>query len=207
MMPRAGCQKCTPSNSSAPRRSWPLPSPSAALGLLGVFCSAMIYITTRRAFWSGELVFTKFFGTTFLLGTSATAAILAWMALFTPTPMAGPAQMFSVIAVILGGALLGWESAHFQNALTNEESTDHRSAKVMWHLRRALLLARAALSAGAIVAMLSAMASNGIAASVSATLSCLLACAAQVIERYFFFTAVIAPRMPGPLVPDSTPRA
>jgi hypothetical protein len=43
---------------------------------------------------------------------------------------------------------------------------------------------------------------SGIGLAAMATLSGLLLCGAQVIERYFFFTAVVAPRMPGPLVPE-----
>ncbi len=57
---------------------------TAALGVAGVFCSAMIYVDTRRAFWSRELTFTKFFGTTFLLGAAGVVALLAWLTVPVP---------------------------------------------------------------------------------------------------------------------------
>ena len=49
--------------------------PAAALaGLAGVFCSVMIYVDTRRAFWSLPLVGFKFFMTGVVLGVPAAAA-------------------------------------------------------------------------------------------------------------------------------------
>src|SRR6185295_7221714 len=39
-----------------------------ALGLIGVFCSVMVYAATRRAHWRGSLTGPRFFATTLLLG-------------------------------------------------------------------------------------------------------------------------------------------
>ena len=51
--------------------------PAAAIaGLLGVLCSVMIYVDTRREFWSAQQSFPKFFGTVLLLGT-ATALVFS----------------------------------------------------------------------------------------------------------------------------------
>ena len=47
---------------------------AAVAGLLGVFCSAMIYVDTRREFWSASQCFAKFFGTTLLLGAASALA-------------------------------------------------------------------------------------------------------------------------------------
>jgi len=180
----------------------PLALATSALGLLGVFCSAMIYVDTRRSFWSGELVFTKFFGTTFLLGTAGVAVILAWVGISAPASVTETARLFLGMATVAGGALLGWESQHFRRALAGEAAPDHRSAQIMWHLRRPLLVGRVALFAGAMILSLFAIPEGGIRLAAMATLSGLLLCGAQLIERYFFFTAVVALRMPGPLVPE-----
>src|SRR6185312_1793699 len=47
---------------------------AAATGALTVSCSAMIYIKTRREFWSATQAFGKFIGTTALLGAAAALA-------------------------------------------------------------------------------------------------------------------------------------
>ena len=46
---------------------------AAALGVLGVFASAMVYIDTRRPFWSATLVSVKFAATVLLLGAGLAA--------------------------------------------------------------------------------------------------------------------------------------
>lgn len=67
----------------------PLAASAAALGLLGVFCSAMIYIDTGRRYWGKGPTFLRFFGTTGL----AAAAV------------AGPAVFAVTLAAIV---LLEW---------------------------------------------------------------------------------------------------
>jgi Fe-S-cluster-containing dehydrogenase component/DMSO reductase anchor subunit len=178
----------------------PLAIITAALGLLGVFCSAMIYIDTHRVFWSRELTFIKFFGTTFLLGSAGTAAVLAWTHVFTGAPLSTAAITFAIIATVIRTALFGWEFRNFRHALGDAEHPNHRSAMIVWNLRRPLVHARAVLFAGSTLFGLVAIAHSGLFTAICATLSFLLTFASQVIERYFFFTAVIAPRMPGPLV-------
>ena len=48
---------------------------TALTGLLGVICSAMIYVDTRREFWSALQSFGKFLGTALLLGAATTFSI------------------------------------------------------------------------------------------------------------------------------------
>ncbi len=45
-------------------------SGTALAGLGGRVCSVMVYVDTRRPFWSLKLVGGKFFGTMLLLGTA-----------------------------------------------------------------------------------------------------------------------------------------
>ena len=51
---------------------------AAVIGLATITCSAMIYVKTRREFWSAAYSFGKFFGTTGLLGAASTLATLAF---------------------------------------------------------------------------------------------------------------------------------
>ena len=182
----------------------PLVVVTAALGLLGVWCSAMIYVDTRRVFWKRELTFTKFFGTALLLGTSGAAAVLGWTAVFTGAALSGVAQTFVLLAILIGTALCGWEFHDFRSALSDGHAANHRSALTVWQLRRPLLFARlGSLVVSALFGLL-ASTSTGATSAGCATLGFVFALGAQFIERYFFFTAVVAPRMPGPLAPSSS---
>ena len=83
---------------------------SALLGLVSVFCSAMIYVDTRRPSWASSLTFPRFFGSTFLLGSSAAASVLS----FLTSP--GGAEFFSTAhiagwsAMAIRTILFFWES-------------------------------------------------------------------------------------------------
>ena len=182
----------------------PLAGVTAVLGLVGVYCSAMIYVDTRRAFWSRELTFVRFFGTTFLLGTAATAAVLAWTG---GGAAGGVASAFAIVATVIRAALFGWEFQNLRRSLGDAGDPNHRSALVIWTLRRPLVLAHAGLFGGSTLFGLLAITGAGWSGAACATLSFLLTVASQTIERYFFFTAVVAPRMPGPLSSAASTRA
>jgi len=178
---------------------------TAALGLIGVFCSAMIYVDTRRAFWSRELTFTKFFGTTFLLGAAGVVALLAWIVV--PIPALSLVAILATVATLIRAALFGWEFTGFQQALQDPAHLHHRPALLAWTFQQPLLYARIALFAGAISLGLVPILQAGPIAAGCATLAFLLTFVSQVIERFSFFTTVVAPRMPGPLVPETPTHA
>ena len=178
---------------------------TAALGLAGVFCSAMIYVDTRRAFWSRELTFTKFFGTTFLLGAAGVVALLAW--LVVPVPALPLVAILATVATLIRAALFGWEFTGFQQALQDSTHVHHRPSLLAWEFQRPLLYARIGLFAGAILFGLAPIMQAGPIAATCATLAFLLTFASQIIERFSFFTTVVAPRMPGPLVSETSTHA
>ena len=162
------------------------------LAFVGVACSAMVYVDTRRPFWRSYLTFTKFFGTALLLGSAGAGAVLAWFA-----PGEG-ARAFAVAATVIRAALFGWEFLQFHHALADRENPTHDSARTVWQLLRPLVFARGFLFVTATVAGLFAIGTSGTLSAVLATLSFGLTLGSQLIERAIFFTAVIAPRMPGP---------
>ncbi|MDB6155657.1 MAG: hypothetical protein JWL90_4110 [Chthoniobacteraceae bacterium] len=167
----------------------PLAIFTAMLAFLGVYCSAMIYIDTQRPFWKRELTIPRFFGTTILLGCSGAASILAWL---------NPAGQADLTALLLSGAallriaLFTWESQNFTADLADTEELNHRSALTIWSLRRPLLWLFCALSAGAVLASFIGATHRG-----GAMIAFALSFGAHLVERYFYFTAVVAPRMPG----------
>ena len=175
----------------------PLALATATLAMLGVYCSAMIYIDTRRAFWSTPLVFTKFFGTALLLGTAGCAAALGWQHALTSAAVADAARVFAIVATIIRTALFGWEATNLRRVLADPEDLTHRSMLTIWRLCRPLVFARAMLFAGSTLFAVLAITHGGWFAAIYATVSFVLTFASQAIERYFFFTATVAPRMPG----------
>jgi DMSO reductase anchor subunit len=179
------------------RFATPLAHATTALGLFSVFCSAMIYVDTRRLFWSREQVFTKFFGTSLLLGAAGAAMLLAWSESFAELT-----RTFAIAATIIRTALFGWEFQTFYAAWRNENDSTHRSALTMWQLLRPLVIVRVALFFVSTAFGVLAISHTGSLAAFCATLSFGFTALSQLIERYLFFTAVVAPRMPGPLAPS-----
>ena len=175
----------------------PLAIITAALAGLGVYCSAMIYIDTRRAFWGAPLVFTKFFGTALLLGAAGCAAALGWQQALTGAAVADAARTFAIAATIIRTALFGWEAMNLHHGLADPKEPAHRSMLTIWKLCRPHLVARAALFVSSTLFGVLAIMQGGLSAAIFATISFALTFASQAIERYFFFAAVVAPRMPG----------
>ncbi len=164
---------------------------AALLGMVGVACSAMVYVDTRRSYWRFERTWTLFGGTTLILGTTAACALLEWCSTHEA------ARLFAMAATILRTALFGWEFVQWQQALGDQKNADHLSALTIWKLLRPLVFAQAALFGAASAAGLFVLGLSGKDAFVAATVCLLLSIASQLVERTMFFRAVIAPRMPG----------
>jgi DMSO reductase anchor subunit/ferredoxin len=163
----------------------PLAGVTAVLGLLGVYCSAMIYVDTRRVFWSRELTSAKFFGPTLLLGSAGAAAVLGWTGVLTGAPLAGAITIFAFVAALIRTALFGWEFQNLHRTLRDESDANHRSALVIWKLRRPLVIARLGLFAGSTLFGILAITGAGWTGAHYATLAFLLTLTSQAIERYF----------------------
>ncbi len=131
---------------------------SATLGLMGLFCSALIYVATRRHFWRAGQTFPRFFGTA------------ALVALALPAPTAAALLLLVKLAL---------------------ESRTYFDHSVSARLQRGPLV-RAALGRDllGLAAVILLLALPGVAA-----LAALLA--GELAERYLFFRAVDAPKMPG----------
>jgi DMSO reductase anchor subunit len=134
-----------------------------AVGIVAIYCSAMIYVDTRRSWWRVARTVPQFFGTALVLGLS-----MRW-------PGA---------AVWVGVALFAWEAITVSRALRDSRHPDHRSAATIWKLQRPIL-------------MLGVAAACAFFVTASWPLAWAAALGWQVVGRYFYFTAVVAPRMPG----------
>jgi len=167
---------------------------AASVGLASVFCSAMVYVDTRRPFWSAPITFAKFFGTTLFLGASAAAVAAPWLLI--------NAASFLGAGLLVRAGLHFFERRLLQSALADSDHELHRSARIMTILRSDVLRARTALFWFATVAALIALGSTGWIQGACAAFSLAATFVSQVLERHLFFVAVTAPRMPGvPMTP------
>jgi formate dehydrogenase iron-sulfur subunit len=169
---------------------------AALAGLLGVFCSAMVYVDTRRPFWSAPITLTKFFGTTLLLGSATAPVVLGWSAGKHQESLDWM-QSFAITATIIRTALFVFEQVGLKRASGDTQHCWHRSAKIMQGLKPRVMKVRLALFVISTVLGLAAFGNLGGFTSLWLAVSFLSTFISQVLERHLFFVAVNAPRMPG----------
>lgn len=166
------------------------------LGVAAVFTSAMIYIDTHRAFWRADLTLGKFYGTTFLLGTAGAAVILACTGSLLAADFSRAVSVFAGLALMIRAGLGMWESATFKRALHDTGDPIHLSALTARALLPWMGPVRAALFAvSTIFGLLAVFDITGFVA-VWVVVSFGSTLLSQILERYTFFSAVIALRMP-----------
>ncbi len=198
----------------APRPAWieGLGWSVAAAGALGVFCSAMIYVFTRRECWSFARVMARFTLTAALLGVAALwlSILMATVAEESPELAAlvrthGPRLCRALMAV--AAIKLAWEAAIFRHLLSSRMTPLRRSAMLLSRELSTPTLARFALGLQGGVVMpallltkLPTFSETSSVEFVVTTSLVFAAClAGELVERYLFFTACAAPRMPGAL--------
>jgi formate dehydrogenase iron-sulfur subunit len=174
-------------------------TPLAALsGALTVFCSAMIYVKTRREFWDATQSFGKFFGTSLLLGSAAG---------FLGCTLKSGGHTFLVSAIILPVVTvvkLAFERRIF-NYLVDEESPVqtplNKTARLLAGELNGILRLRIAFAViGGIVLpiiSLSEVAAGSAIHPAFAAVVLVLCVAGELMERYLFFTAMVTQKMPG----------
>ncbi len=154
---------------------------TVGMALVAVGCSAMIYIDTRRPWWDAGLTFGRFLGTVIVLGLHALA-----IALGSPSILG--------LAIIVHWSMAGWETDVRRRALEDDAHPAHRCAlvakKLLCVANDLRLVALLLGAACAVCAWITPLRWPAIAAAV-------LSLVAVIAERYEFFAAACAPRMPG----------
>lgn len=182
----------------------------AATGAIAVFCSVMIYVFTQREYWSFSRVGARFALTCALLGIAA-----MWLSMLAATIAAPSLQLTELVdkaspflcqaLIVTAVAKLTWEAAIFRHLLFRRMTPLRRSAMLHTGELSRITLARFALGLLGGVMMplfiLNQTAEAGDVAGaefVGAASLLFAAClAGELLERYLFFTACAAPRMPG----------
>jgi Fe-S-cluster-containing dehydrogenase component/DMSO reductase anchor subunit len=174
---------------------------AAFAGLLTVACSAMIYVDTRREFWSTGQCFGKFFGTTLLLGAAATLLMLTCAG-------ASQAALAASVVSLVGATTLKLTFEHrIFTQLVDEEATAptplNKTARLLAGELNGFVRLRIAFSVlgGLLLPLITLLqvTTNSVAVPAVVAAALGLCVAGEVIERYLFFTAVVTQKMPGGL--------
>jgi formate dehydrogenase iron-sulfur subunit len=185
----------------------------AASGVLAVFCSTMIYVFTRRECWSMLRTGIRFFMTCAVLGVAT-----VWLSILVATLIRPSSELNEFVSdwgATLCQTLIGltagkliWEAAIFWHLLSRKMTPLQRSALLLSNELSNATLARFALGilGGILMPMLllnqaeSATEVAQLVKFVSVASILFAACiAGEMLERYLFFAACAAPRMPGAL--------
>jgi Fe-S-cluster-containing dehydrogenase component/DMSO reductase anchor subunit len=182
-----------------------LPVAVGVSGLLGVFCSLMIYHDTRRVFWKLSHSSLKFFGTTLLLGAAAALFVTTLQGLLWPTIAADGAYQqltafLSKLLAVMAGLKLAYEVVFFRHLVSDRLSlrqTAHLMVGELAEITTARFLfgviGGVLLPIGFLVQRPApGFATLGVTAGVM-----VFTLLGELLERHLFFTAVVPDRMPG----------
>jgi Fe-S-cluster-containing dehydrogenase component/DMSO reductase anchor subunit len=160
---------------------------TALLGALGLFCSVMIYVDTHRVFWRFANTAPRFFGSAVILGLAGALS----------APGAPRALGYALaIATMLKLAFEARALAPLHEEDDGRNSPATQTARLLAGPLRDANTVRvfAAILGGILLPFMVASGSAGVAAAWPALGLCLLG---ELSERYLFFRAVDAPKMPG----------
>lgn len=183
-------------------------------GTAGVFCSIMIYHCTRRPFWGGSSTFTKFSLTTLWLGLVSilTVSVLAagLSQSLTPRQLMATFGIRLCQAIILVASIKLLHELALLGHLASKQATPlNRSARLMigdlaaWSRGRlACGILGGILLPALLLNQLTLSSPQQISGSIIAAIcmgSFVFSLLGELLERTLFFTAAVAPRMPGSL--------
>jgi formate dehydrogenase iron-sulfur subunit len=178
---------------------------SVVAGGFGLFFSVMVYDFTQRECWSWERTGVRFLGSAALSGT---AAALLTVLLINRSPAiemesfvhsAAPRLCQLLISFTL--LKLTWEASQFRHLARRRQTALKRSARLMIGPLLNVTIARysAGFLGGVVMPLLvqqhlSSGWATGLFMGLFVVVLCLLG---ELCERYMFFAAAAAPRMPG----------
>lgn len=159
-------------------------------GLVTIFCSAMIYIVTRRPFWKESITFGKF-GTTIILATFAAANLEAAVS------TGSTSVVIAFMLVAITAVRLGLEFQFLKLSTHDLSNPLARSARLILGPLAPISWGRIALwSLGGIVLPLSVLATGGTAAIALTGLSLAAVIGAELLDHVLYFAAESTPAMP-----------
>lgn len=172
---------------------------TVASGLLGVFCSAMIYHDTHRDFWHLRFSGGKFFGTSALLGAVTSLLVIA-----CASPSVPLLSALAGFAFVAGIVKLAVELPIFRRLEIEDFSPLYKTALLLDGPLGPLHRWRMACGISGGIALPAWLALQTLTSTIPSWLvigeaACILALclAGELIERRLFFVAVQPVKMPG----------
>ena len=164
---------------------------AAALGCTAVFCSAMIYVATRRELWSLTRTLLEFTATTFGLGLAIASLFAA--GLLSAVMLTG-GTVVCIIAVFPKWS--DWRAASREELAWNDFSG--RSGRILRRdLRMAVYITIACLAlAGGLTVVLQLVSVDPLK-SATTIVAVVALVASQLFTRWLYFASVVFARMPG----------
>lgn len=160
---------------------------AVTLGLISVYCSIMVYVDTKRAFWTFPKTTARFLGTTLLGGTFCTLAIAIII-----NGAAHPAIIVTTVITLL--IKVGTEALSLIPARNSQWSSAKKSALIQLRtLRQPLIQRTSLLFLSVALIFLSLWLSH----PALAALSVLSLVIGEWLERQIYFQAVVTLKMPG----------
>ena len=157
------------------------------LGLISVFCSIMVYVDTKRAFWSLSKTTSKFMGTVALGGALSILAISLVYADSSPAVL----WLMTLLTIL-------WKSyadtVSLKAAKDTEWSMAKKSALIQLQSLRPTMKLRWVMMALTILSTLIA-----VFAPIFAVVTILTLFAGEFLQRQIYFQAVVTLKMPGHL--------
>lgn len=180
-------------------------------GLVGVGCSVMIYAVTRKPLWGFVATNVRFFLTAALLGVATVWLTTLALSLGgypgAAIVMESAADRLCQTLIWLNVAKLVFEASLFLHLLTRQMTPLRRSALLQVGVLSKVTTAR--FACGAVGGLLMPLVlrrlldqpveGHPIVIAGAMTLLFLICLTGELLERYLFFAAVAAPRMPGTL--------
>ncbi len=176
---------------------------TASVGMLAVSCSVLIYVVTKRKWWSGSSTSVKFFGTAACLGLSTMAATTCLTAqLFPQADLRDGFRTLITWFALATAAKLLFEGSMFRHLFDKQQGDLKRTALLMTRNLRDVTSWRFLLGGlGGVLLpgllLLSGASPGAMSSLVVCCFALLLTLSGEFLERTLFFTAVSAPRMPG----------
>lgn len=186
---------------------WPAEAMAVLSGIAGIYCSARIYIFTQRELWSTDITLPRFFMTALNAGPIGVLAIASVPQLLPDLfPSSFELSWEFVFPIALIGAVASFtklvtELALFENLSSNEWTPMKKSCLMMAGPLKGPLLLRVicGITGGIAIPigvslLYSQLAPAVLAVSISAAFA--LVVLGELAERFLFFSAVVAPKMP-----------
>lgn len=163
-------------------------------GTAGIACSAMIYVFTRRTYWSAFQSFVKFFGTAFCVGPALAAIIFSVSE--ASDVVYGAVTALVMISVLAAGLKIAWEDHAYKRWATLESGQLKRTAELATQDLKKISQLRFVMGGLGILCLLCAVFVPSLAVLCLAVVSLLVG---EFCERILFFKAVSPDRMPAGL--------